>query len=252
VKKVLCALLLAGCGGVQNLGSRVQYLLSEEPLASGKAGSCMSEAQADYESLRNLKWAMGTDLQVHLDWPDRKDCHSEGIVGPIVCENVQVELRPVGSAWREHDMSDNPAPRFIINLQSVSDGQGGLKTVVRGQEFDPPLLLETNRASAIWFEQAKDSRYGDVVPGAISEIHVSRGAWAIVAATLRDASGEHICGAVPAAVGSAPTGLFLVEPLRETPYANLPFKITAGSSAGAGSFDVAVGDLAASLRVIVE
>ncbi len=252
MRKVLYALLITGCGGVQNLGRRVEYIISEEPLASGKAGSCMSDLKANYESVQNFTWVTGTDLQVHLDWPDRKDCHSEGIGEPIKCDNVQLDLRRIGSAWREHDLSDNPAPRFVINLQSVADGEGGLKTLVRGQEFDPPLMLRTARASSIRFEQSRDSRYSDVIPGAISEVHIPRGGSAIVAATLRDANGEQICGAVPAAMSWSPEPLFGVDPLRDTPYVNLPFKINARNTAGVGSFDLAVGDLRSSLRVVVE
>src|SRR5262249_7577016 len=202
---LLCLSFLAGCGGdtVEALG-QVRYKISERPLASGKAGSCMPSSVMEYSEnaafFATVKYAIGSAMEVDVLWPDRRDCTSDGILGPTHCPKVDADFIPLGAGvWSNYFTSARPAQSFILSLEARNEGEGGFKTVIHGKDIDPPFNLKVGRASGIRFEQSRDSRYGDVIPGAITEIHVARGSGnTIFAATLRDSSGEHICGAVPA------------------------------------------------------
>jgi hypothetical protein len=103
------------------------------------------------------------------------------------------------------------------------------------------------------------------VPGSITEIHTPRGSGhlssctqgvadcAIFAASFRDSSGEHICGAVPATMSISSPDLFSIEPrAKDSPYINLPYRIVAGNTPGTGTVELKSGDLSASLTVIID
>jgi hypothetical protein len=279
MKKVMlfCFLAVVRCGGgrSRDLGP-IRYMVSESPLASGYAGACLSRRfTTDYftPGVRDLKWAIGTDIEVDVSWPDRNDCSSDGYLGPTHCPAVDADFIPLGTnlhgnrSWEFFFMSAKPAPSYGLALRAYTEGEGGFSTLVNGKDVDPTFKLTVGSALAIRFERARGSGFDDVIPGAITEIHAARGDDnVVVAATLRDSSGEHICGAVPATVTVTPIGLFSVESrlqdshLQDAPYVNLPFRILAGSTPGIGTFELrtrtdlgtTAPEIRGSLNVIVE
>jgi len=120
-----------------------------------------------------------------------------------------------------------------------------------GDTFQPQFVVTAANPTAIWFERTYSPYYADVVPGPITELHVTRGTDAAVAVTLRGASGEHICGPVPAAVTQSGNA-FSFERLGDSDFVNLPYHIIAGNSAGDGVLQFVVGDLQAALRIVVD
>ena len=264
------AFWLIACGDEYHepdLGQRVKYTVSEfgpdalgTAVLSGHAGGCLPEF-TDYsrDMLQELKWAPGTQLEAIVDWPDRRDCG--GFSGG--CSSVNVKFVSSGTGWRI--IRSGSLKNGDVQLRSDGVGEGGFKTTVQGKEFDPPFSLRVVNPTSIWFEQALHDRYGGLIPGAITEIHAPRDSGhssnciqgvadcAIFAATFRDSSGEHICGAVPATMTISSPELFSVEPrAKDSPYINLPFRVVAGSTPGTGTVELRSGDLVASLTVIVE
>lgn len=70
------AVAAVACGG-STLGSRVSYQIVEVPhplMSGGVAGSCVDGLGIDQSKADTYRWAVGTELQVTADWPDRTDC----------------------------------------------------------------------------------------------------------------------------------------------------------------------------------
>jgi hypothetical protein len=68
--------------------------------------------------------------------------------------------------------------------------------------------------------------------------------------TLRNAAGEHLCGPVPA-TATIDGNVFTLDRFTVGDFVNLPYHILAGGSPGVGALQIAVGDLTASLSVVV-
>jgi len=269
---IICTLVLTACGGQdheQDLGQRVKYTVGEfgtdsigKAILSGYAGGCLPDSSIDYSqgTLQELKWAPRTQLDVTVEWPDRRDCNfwSGGS-----CYAVTVNFVPLGTAWSI--TSSGSLGSGDVQLRADGEGDGGFKTVAQGKEFDPPFSLRVSTPTSIWFERALYDLHDGLIPGAINEIHAPRNSGhssnctvgiadcAIFAATFRDSFGEHICGAVPATITISSPELFSIEPrAKDSPYVNLPYRIVTGNTPGSGTLELKSGDIRASLNVVVD
>jgi hypothetical protein len=209
----------------------------------------MSKTFMLYPDLQGLKWAIGAKLEVRVSWPDRSDCQG-GLLATPICPPVSVNISSVNAlAWRSTPLAGIAAVA-VVDVEAVGTGDGGFEVKANGQRFNPAFVLRAEPGATIWCERASGPRYADVIPGDISELHVSPGRDAAVAVTLRSPSGEHLCGPVPAVVTTGGT-VFSLETLGDAYYVNLPYHIIASSAPGQGSVQFAVGNVSRTLSIIV-
>jgi hypothetical protein len=143
---------------------------------------------------------------------------------------------------------------MTANSQAVLGGYG---VSVNEKEFPPFLqLTTTDEYSSIGFEKTACAGTNScIIPGFLSEVRMRTGEPTAVAATLRAASGEHICGTVPTSYTVDPPGLFSVEPWNGANYSNMPYRLIAGPNAGSGTFRIATTAgraVEGTLRIIIE
>jgi hypothetical protein len=202
----------------------------------------------NYTEIQGFKWAIGARLETNATWPDRNDC-TRPILAPRTCPLVQVTIASINPAiWKAELVAS--AAYAVVDVQAAGNGDGGFSVRANGDTFTPYFVLTATSATEIWFERANGHRYGDVIPGPITELQLSRGQDAAVAVTLRDATGAHVCGPVPATV-TLSGNVFSYEHLLGVDYVNFPYHVTAGNSAGQGAMQVAAAGLQATLRVVV-
>jgi hypothetical protein len=201
-----------------------------------------------YADASGLKWAVNTNVEVHMYWPDRTDC--SGLI-VLTCPGVKASVSALNPAVWSVLKTPGEAAEQLVTVTSLGSGDGGFSVVADGFQFKPNFVLTVDSSSAIWFERANGLAYGDgVVPGPINQLQIGIGQDAAVAVTLRNAAGEHLCGPVPATVGI--TGnVFSVDRFIDVDHVNLPYHIVAGNVPGTGSMQFTVGSVSAVLTIVV-
>jgi hypothetical protein len=249
------AVVLLACDE-RGLGSRIEYEISQAARGSpgtggvgvgGLSGSCTRDSIISYVEAQSLKWAPGTRLDVTAYWPDRTDC--SGLWRPI-CPAVIYEMTPVDPAVWAVERTGEPSATIPLSMQALGAGLGGFTIRVDGARFEPDVALTVDTPTAIRFERATAVYPDGVVPSPITELDIPAGQEAAVAVTMRNAAGEHLCGAVPAAVAISGNA-FSLGRVVDVDYVNMPYRVIAGPVPGAGSIQFTVGEIRASLSVVV-
>src|SRR5262249_38230029 len=138
--------------------------------------------------IQGTQWAVGSQLEVGVDFPDQKGCRDMSL-NSRQCPPLHpqfTETQP--DVWRIS------APVPPVYLRAMAEGSGGFNVTVSGRPFSPFGPLNVAPYDRILFQQATGYHWDEVMPDPITELYLHPNDGALVAVTLRDATGSHVCG----------------------------------------------------------